>query len=392
VAEGTFNRIGTRLDGFGETAVRRGIPPSWFGYRWVKSESVQDYFERRTNVAIRGSYRTIHTECVIENALPRNVQDRSTLPNDRGWWGYSFYDVPARASGETFIATLPNCTVVPYVDVAKRDFWVGIINENQRVLRLREFHFRDGHARSMRTARNVDTVPRATWLIERVFHNYSHWLTAHLPKFVLLKAMNLLDGVMLPRSRPAFVDASLRMIGLDPHAFATFDESHPLRVQELTVLGTDRFRPELLASVRDACPLLTQNPPHRRVFISRTKADRRVLVNENEIWSMLADAGFERVHMEDLEFDAQVALMQETAILFAPHGAGLTNMMFCAHGTQVVEIADLSFPNPNFYATAAAMGHEYWLLAAEPIGDRTPLERDMRISPAAVAELLPMLN
>ena len=80
--------------------------------------------------------------------------------------------------------------------------------------------------------------------------------------------------------------------------------------------------------------------------------------------------------------------MQETSVLAAPHGAGLTNMMFCREGTHVIEIADLTFPNPNFYATAAALGHHYWLIEAEGIGDVHPLEKDLRVEPSAVEAVL----
>ena len=83
----------------------------------------------------------------------------------------------------------------------------------------------------------------------------------------------------------------------------------------------------------------------------------------------------------------QVALMQETAVLAAPHGAGLTNMMFCREGTHVIEMADLSFPNPNFYATAAALGHHYWIIEAEGIGDVHPLEKDLRVEPSTLARV-----
>src|SRR5690625_7442986 len=81
-------------------------------------------------------------------------------------------------------------------------------------------------------------------------------------------------------------------------------------------------------------------------------------MNEDLIWPLFERDGFERVFTERMSFAEQVRLMQETSVLAAPHGAGLTNMMFCREGTHVIEIADLTFPNPNFYATAAALRSE----------------------------------
>jgi capsular polysaccharide biosynthesis protein len=76
--------------------------------------------------------------------------------------------------------------------------------------------------------------------------------------------------------------------------------------------------------------------------------------------------------------------MQQAEIVVAPHGAAITNVIFCSPGTHVVEIADLSFPNPNFYALSSAMGHHYWILDAEGIGDVHPLKKDLYIDPSEV--------
>jgi capsular polysaccharide biosynthesis protein len=207
---------------------------------------------------------------------------------------------------------------------------------------------------------------------------------------LLLKERDALDDVILPSKdkRTPVMESSLRMLGLDPDGFRTVDLTRPLWVDELTVVETDRFRPELLRSVRRAVCSFSNTTSHRRIYISRQKAPRRHLVNRAEVGSLLKDAGFEKVFMEDLSFKEQVALMQEAAVIVAPHGAGLTNMMFCAPGTHVVEIADLGFPNPNFYALASAMDHEYWLVPAEGIGDEHPLKRDMRASSSTLREVL----
>src|SRR5690606_1281491 len=65
--------------------------------------------------------------------------------------------------------------------------------------------------------------------------------------------------------------------------------------------------------------------------------------------------------------------------------AGLTNMLLCPAGARIVEMADLSFPNPNFYAMASALGHRYWIIEAEAVGAGHPLRRDMRVDPARLA-------
>lgn len=375
-------------------AVRSGMSPSWFGYRWVQSETVPEYLARKRTVT-HDAKTTIHDPEEAQNPLPCNVERRGELPDDRGWWGYSFRDVPARLSGETFMVTLPQCKVVPCLNPDDNQFWVAILNRDERSLEMDQISFRPWHAEILRKAGDPIRIGRATWIIERVYHNHSHWLTSHLPKFLLLRERGELDEVLLPapQNRTPVMDSSLQMLGIDPDGFRTFENGRPLLVDELTVLETDRFRPGLLRMVRDAmdnAPSASGIPrpgkPHRRIYISREKAQRRNLINEQEVWSVLEPEGFEKVFMEDLSFPEQVAIMQQATIVVAPHGAAITNTLFSAPGTHVVEIADPGFPNPNFYALASAMGHHYWILRAQSIGEGHPLLKDMHIEPAMVRE------
>ena len=365
------------------------LPNPWlrFWFTPVERETVHGYFARRAGAQNAGRYEVVHATSVAHNPLPCNVSARENLPCDRGWWGYSFRDVPARTSGETFIATIPHARVTWYRDPARaNDFYPAILTEDGRALDLREVRYRPLHAEMLRSRRPA-RLQRATWILERVYHNHSHWLTAHLPKLLLLRDRNALGDVLLPPERPPVIDGSLRLLGIDPSLFSTFDPARPLQVEELTIVGTDRFRPELVRLVPQAYGV-SEAAPHRRVFVSRARASRRRLVNEDQVWELLEPAGFERVHMEELTFAGQVALMRQTAVLFAPHGAGLTNMMFCPRGAHVVEIADLTFPNPNFYALASALRHRYWVLPGEALGDCHPLYKDLRADPATVEGVL----
>lgn len=366
--------------------IERGVPAGWLGYRWLARETVRDYAARR-GLGPGERLETVHAASTAVNALPRNIPFRGSLPDDRGWWGYAFRDVPRRPTGETVIATLRDCTILPHTDPQTGEFWVAILNRDGRLVDTREIHFRPGHAAMLRRAEPPVRLATATWVLERVWHNHSHWLTAHLPKLRLLQQRQALDGVLLPETLPPAMADSLRLMGLDPAAFPTFAPDRPMRVERLTLLVTDRFRPELLRPVRDAIGRLAPHP-WRRVFISRQGATRRRLVNEDALWPRLAARGFERVRMEDLSFPEQVALMGETSVLVAPHGAGLTNMIACPEGTRIVEMADLTFPNPNFYALAAAMGHAYWVVPARGLGDVHPLEMDMEADIPAVEAVL----
>jgi hypothetical protein len=385
--DGRSRRAIRRIGGHAaERAVAFGAPPSWFGWRRIRRETLREYFDRDGP----GAFDVLHGLERSFNPLPCNILDVSALSDDPGWFGFSMRDVPSRFSGETILATIPDCTVITFTDSPQKRFWPAIVNRDHRALHLREIDFRSGHGRALRAGNAPVRLAEATWIAERVYDNHSHWLTAHLPKLCLLKSRGELDNLVLPPKRTPVIDASLSMLGLNPTDFGTYDPERPLQVDRLTILETDRFRPQLLRPVRKALAVLPDQRPWRRVFISRAQAPTRKLANESELEPVLAEAGFETVIMEKLSFEEQIRLMGQTDILMAPHGAGLTNMMFCAPGTHVVEIAEPRYPNPNFYALACAMNLAYWYVEAHFSGGENLrlLDRDLRVDPHAVKAIL----
>ena len=380
--------LGRLLQRASRAAVAAGASPGWVRWRYVRRASPADWL-----AASRQGDRvaTIHPEAVIANPLPRNVTDRAELDPDPGWFGYSFRDVPARRSRATRLIHVGPARVVCYGGPGQAElFHPAVLSPDGTALELDQIVFRPGHAIALRAGHAPQRLARAVWIAERVYDNHSHWLTAHLPKILLLARQRMLCDMVLPIRRTAVIDASLRMLGLDPASFAQVDTDRPIDIDELVMVETDRFRPDLLRPVREALwhaldpDLAPSAVPHRRVFITREGARGRQLLGEAALRPELEARGFEMVRMEALDFPAQVRLMAETAVVLAPHGAGLTNILFCPEGAQVAEIADVAYANPNFYALACAMGLGYRRLPAEAVGEGHPLHRDLRADPAMV--------
>lgn len=393
VRSGPVRRLKARLAPLGQAAVRAGVPARWTGYRWVREEGLAAHCARVRRKQPQVSCEPIHPPIQARADLPEGISDRADLPNERGWWGFSLRDVPTRRIAPTLLATLTDAVICWDTDPRwPGDLRPAILTQDGRALKMREVRFRPGHGAVLRNTGAVARRERAVFILERVFDNYSHWLTAHLPKLILLKERGLTQDLILPIDRPAFIDDSLKALDLKPDEIATFDPKRPLSVGRLTVMDTDRFRPELVRTVPRAFGITGQTPPTRRIFISRAEASRRRLLNEAAVWDRLQPHGFERLVMEALDFDDQVALMAQTAILCAPHGAGLTNMIFCPQGARVLELADPAYPNPNFYALAAALGHRYRRLPAPGQGVGHPLDRDLTADLDALDEALSTID
>lgn len=130
--------------------------------------------------------------------------------------------------------------------------------------------------------------------------------------------------------------------------------------------------------------------PFRKLFVSRADSTNRVLVNEADLSALAAASGFERVVLGEMPVAEQVRLFAEATHIVAPHGAGLTNLLFCRPGTAVCELQMDCNLHWAFRRLAALRGLRYGCV----IGAHLPPPREwmhhnsFHIDPAALAAVL----
>jgi capsular polysaccharide biosynthesis protein len=91
----------------------------------------------------------------------------------------------------------------------------------------------------------------------------------------------------------------------------------------------------------------------RKLYVSRKKADKRRILNEEALLEIVTANGFETVFLEDLHIAMQAGLFNKACCIVAPHGAGLTNLLFCEPGTRVMEIFGGAMGNHQHYKCLA---------------------------------------
>lgn len=95
-----------------------------------------------------------------------------------------------------------------------------------------------------------------------------------------------------------------------------------------------------------------------RIIISRKYAQGRKVINENELISSLEPYGFKSYILERMTFDEQLSLFSDASIVVGPHGAGLSNILFCKPGTIIVELYS-NYYNAVFYTLAQSLNLKY---------------------------------
>ena len=75
--------------------------------------------------------------------------------------------------------------------------------------------------------------------------------------------------------------------------------------------------------------------------------------------------GFTPIWLEDHNIATQIALFSGAEFIVAPHGAGLTNLIWCNSSAKVLEIFSPNYVNVCFWAIANQVGMEYFYLIGE---------------------------
>lgn len=78
------------------------------------------------------------------------------------------------------------------------------------------------------------------------------------------------------------------------------------------------------------------SPP--RLYISRRNAEKRRVMNEDELIQNISKFGFKTVHLEDMTVVAQARLFAGAKMIIGQHGAGFSNLIFGDGRCKVLEI------------------------------------------------------
>lgn len=197
---------------------------------------------------------------------------------------------------------------------------------------------------------------------------YYHWFHDVLPR--LIPALPHLPGnirFLINHDLRNYQIRSLEALGISREHLVFQSSGSRQKIERLwfaSPLGNPEFSSsrvlaELSKKIRRACTVENGDQP-QRIFISRRLAERRRLVNENEIIAELRRLGFVDLALETMPFDLQVKTMASASIVCGLHGAGLTNILFCQTGARVAEISSPIRDHIHYQLLSHKLGHRYF--------------------------------
>lgn len=126
-------------------------------------------------------------------------------------------------------------------------------------------------------------------------------------------------------------------------------------------------------------PRIKSKCPKRRLYIMREKARYRHVFNEVAVVETLAQYGFVPVALETLSVAEQAELFSQAEAIVAPHGSGLTNLVFCNPETIVIELFSKNYMRTDYWMISEYLQLSHYYLLGESLECR-PLRQLMYIS------------
>jgi capsular polysaccharide biosynthesis protein len=236
----------------------------------------------------------------------------------------------------------------------------------------------------LRRRRQIDG--EVLWITDYWSNAYFHWMTDALTRLFVVR--DRLDDLML--MLPAgfenfeFVKSSLKAFEVKRVEFIQAAEVLHCRnlLMPTHTAPSGHYNEELIRGVRSV--LLSaygETTQDERIYVSRQRASKRKIVNEDVVSVVLRKFGFQIVCAEELSFEQQVRMFSRARYVVSNHGAGLTNILFMKEGGSVLELRHHSDRINNCYFTlSSALNLNYFYQTCQTTNDaRDPHTADLLV-------------
>jgi capsular polysaccharide biosynthesis protein len=227
-------------------------------------------------------------------------------------------------------------------------------------------------------ARKITRFDNILYVTNSNSHNFFHWFLDVLQKLEFISQnqdefLNSKLKIIIPNnhnnnfSKKSLETFNLNFYHQDKNEIIISNKS--ILLPDIAPTGNYRKRIILKLSQRLKNYMISKkniNNHKKRIYISRKNSEKRKLINENEIISILKKYNFYIVDFDKLNFEEQISYTLKSEIIVSVHGAGLTHMLWMKKKGKVLEIRAKDNCNDNCYFTLASdLGHNYFYVNAE---------------------------
>jgi len=224
----------------------------------------------------------------------------------------------------------------------------------------------------------VRRVTEPTFLLGfGVFENYFNWTLRYASRIAMFQALQQPCRIAVPAPRKRYVTETLEFMGVPQELVEYLDG--PVAFDRLIVMspfafGRYEISPLITQTLREH-PRVTElwRQPRRPLYVPRRNVSMRQVVNEAAVEAALTRIGFEIFDNAEHSVREQARAFRDASIVVSPHGAGLSNIVYCDLGTPVVELVPEGYDQgvTSYRSLADLFGLRYTqIFAREAAPDR----------------------
>ncbi len=223
---------------------------------------------------------------------------------------------------------------------------------------------------------------------------YYHWIIDIAPKIAAVQAAACDNDRqwIFPRSGQPYESETLEMLGISESDVIDSLQYRSIQVDTVSMMALPGW-----FEIQEACAILRGRLlPYagpavgERIFLKRR--GRRTCVNEDEVVRFLTPKGFVMVEDEPRSVAAQIGIFKNATVIVAPHGAALSNLLWCPEDSQVVECFAEGYSPPYYENLAGFRDMTYACIGKSPHSHWTGVEKDIRIDINELAACLDRLG
>lgn len=223
---------------------------------------------------------------------------------------------------------------------------------------------------------NLQEIDLACSLVNYWSPLYAHWIYEGLTRLEALEYYIQTTGkkpiLIVDRNPPPWKIRSLELMGYRSADWIEWNGARA-KIKELVICSKRReegrtsiaachwVRARILSNVdRYANSNISLSP---NIFLSRKKASARRILNEEEVMNTLAKMDFVSYILEDLDFSEQVKIFAQAKFIVAPHGGGITNIIF-SQDLNIIELFGQKISH-FYYPISQGLGFNYGCMFCE---------------------------
>ena len=240
--------------------------------------------------------------------------------------------------------------------------------------------------------KKVKKIDNSFFIIDAWSLGYFHWFGDVMHKYFMLKEKNYQGKLLLPEKfkETNFVVESLDFFSI-PHIFIKKNElafSNKLFLFPYKLISGNYLEKTTLAI--NKIVNFSKITAKKIIYVSRSKAKYRKVVNEVELIKVLEKYGVETFNFDNLSLSEQIKIAKKTKLFISIHGAALTNMLFMNKSQNVLEIRHPESVDQNcYFSLASALKHNYFYFLGTPTNkDSNPHDGNIKVDVESFENLL----